>query len=126
MNISIEGNLQRALLQFNEDLPKVLNYLTAEVAHKFADYTKRNYLLGQALHKRTGRTYNSVKFFKKKNMQMGVRPGVGVRGNLNYLNKWIGTEHEFMAPAARSFQNSGRADKVANFIMRQTIRKKGF
>lgn len=109
---------------FGQDLPKVLNYATAEVAKRFADYTKRNYLLGQSLNRVTGETYNSVKFFKQKEMQMGVRPGVGIRGSLNYLNKYIGTSKEFMKPSSNEFKTSGRAEKVLKFILNQTIKRK--
>lgn len=126
MNISIKGSLDEELSKFNQDLPKVLNYITAEVAKKFSDYTRRNYLLGQSLQKRSGETYRSVKFYKKENMEMGVSPGVKVPGSLNYLNKWIGTDRDFMRKSYKSFVQSGRADKTAEYIINQLLRKKGF
>ena len=74
-------------------------------AHNLERVIKSDYLSGQALKKVTGQTYNSVQAFFFRNSVWRVRPGVGVRGNLNYLARWTGTEHEFMQPAFDRVKN---------------------
>lgn len=82
-----------------------------EEAEDFVEYVRSSWLSGQAMQVRTGRTRDSVTPWTNKKGQILVRPGVGIPGTLNYLNRWIGTDKEFMYPAFRSFGTAriGRA-----------------
>lgn len=126
MNIIIDDQLTKPFKRYRKSFDKTLNWITAEVSMDFASYVKYNYLMGQKLKRRTGRTFQSVKFFKIKDKQMGIRPGVGIRGSLNYLGRWTGTRREFMSPALGKFSRAGKATKVANFLLQQQLRKMGF
>ena len=126
MNIIIEDNLTKPLEKYIDSFGPTMNYITAEVAKKYADYTKVNYLMGQALKRQTGETFQSLKFFKMKNLKMGVKPGVGIRGSLNYLNKWIGTDKDFMKPSLAKFENSRRPEKIIKFIIAKRTKQAGF
>ena len=125
MKIIIQDTLSKKLLSFNKRLPNIYNYILAEIAKDFSNYTRVNYLQGQKMKKRTGLTFNSVKFFKEKELKMGVRPGVGVKGNLNYLNKFIGTKYEFFKPSVNAYRKSGIPERIAEDIIRNIIKKKG-
>ena len=126
MRLIIDDQITEPLKEYTESLGPTFNYITAEVSKRLANFTKVNYLMGQKLNRKTGETFQSVKFFKLKNFVMGVKPGVGVRGSLNYLNKWIGTDKEFMAPALKQFEDSRRAEKIMKQIIAKRTAKAGF
>lgn len=101
-------------------LPKTANYIAAAIGEKYAQFVRENYLSGQRLRSRRGITRASVKFFKERRGIFGVRPGVGVRGRLNYLLRFErGTSRAFMRPSWRAFKASKRHHRIA----RETIGK---
>lgn len=100
--IKKDGALKYAI----EHLPKWVTMALGDEAHNLERVIKSDYLSGQALNKITGKTYDSVQAFFFRNTIWRVRPGVGVKGNLNYLARWTGTEHEFMRPAFDSVKDS--------------------
>jgi hypothetical protein len=114
MNVIFNGEAISLFESVADDVPEVMNWVVAEVSLTFAEYIRKTYLRGRAMNYLSGQTYESVKFFKKKDNQMGVRPGVGVRGSLNYLHRFIGTEHEFMQPAYKDWASTNQAGKEAH------------
>jgi len=91
LNIAITledpDNLEREIRELGAgQADKIQNFVVAEVSKDYAEYQKKNYLSGQYLNKRTGGTYDSVKFFKLSDNNFAVRPGAGVSGRLNYLS----------------------------------------
>lgn len=104
--LSIDIKKDGALKYAAEHLAAWVTMALGDEAHNLERVIKGNYLSGQALNKITGKTYDSVQAFFFRNTIWRVRPGVGVRGNLNYLARWTGTEHEFMRPAFDSVKDS--------------------
>lgn len=102
-------------------------YALTEEANEYAEYVKETKLSGNAatkgkakipIRKITGELYNSTRAWtsrakgKNKTRTIYVRPGVNVRGSLNYLVKWCGTPLEFMRPAFREFSRGDRIKKA--------------
>lgn len=103
----IEGDALDRVGRSSALLETWIRSATGDIAHGAGEYIKRGYLIGQALSKRSGLTYGSVKqFYAKREKAWYLRPGVGVRGSLNYLAKWIGTDKEFMKPGFDAYLNS--------------------
>lgn len=125
MKVVLKDTITKPLKTFSKGLPNIYNYILGEVGKDFATYTKVNYLQGQKMKKRTGVLFNSVKFFKEKDLRFGVASGVGVRGSLNYLNKFIGTKHEFFKPAVKAYRKSGSPERITERIVNDILRKKG-
>lgn len=77
---------------------------TGDVANEAGRHIKTRFLRGQALNYITGTTHDSLRqWFIPRDGSWWIRPGVGIPGSLNYLAKWIGTEHEFMQPGFKDF-----------------------
>lgn len=99
-----------------------VQYALRSEADDFTEYVKNSWLSGQAMNRRTGELYNSVKPWTPKgrpkkglfsNVQgVYIRPGVGIPGTLNYLGRYIGTEKEFMIPAFEQFTALGRVQRA--------------
>ena len=73
-----------------EGLKAVAGESLALASFRFAEYVRLNKLSGQSLPKLTGETWDSTRSYlmTKKygaNPAYMVRPGVGIRGSLNYL-----------------------------------------
>ncbi len=115
---SIEGQSD-ILAQISTDrLNAWVQYGESKSADEFADYVKSAKLSGNPMHIRTRELHDSVGSARLKRGKyrgkLVIRPGVGINGCLNYLNKWVGTNLEFMAPAAREFSQSGRIKRNVN------------
>ena len=85
----------------------------------FVDFVKANYLSGQRLDVVTGETREHVgawmqrKLKGKRQSVFFIRPGKGIPGLQNYLERWTGTKHEFMRPAFAAF---GAESKIARAV----------
>lgn len=66
-------------------MPRAGNYMANQIAEQYVGYLKDNYLRGQMFGQRTRDLITSTKFFKVREGIFGVRPGVGIRGSLNYM-----------------------------------------
>lgn len=115
---SIDGQAD-ILAQISSDRLKAwVQYGESKSADEFADYVKSTKLTGNPMHRITGELYGSIGAARQKQGKyrgmLIIRPGVGINGCLNYLNKWVGTRLEFMAPAAREFSQSGRIRRNVN------------
>ena len=95
-----------------------VNWALGNQADKLAEHIKVNYVSGQRINVITGETRNSIaawaqKRSKRKNDNSPtyfVRPGIialdgskPIEGTLNYIGRWVGTSHEFMRPAYKTF-----------------------
>lgn len=99
LDIEIGGDAIGRVRTVRKHLAGWITTATGDIAKEAGDFIKSYYLNGQALEKRTGLTYRSVKqFYVKRESAWYLRPGVGVPGSQNYLARWIGTEKEFMQP----------------------------
>ncbi|OPL13130.1 MAG: hypothetical protein AVO39_10940 [delta proteobacterium MLS_D] len=130
MTVTTEGEVRDKLYEYSKHFPKIKNYMIAEVSKQLAKYEKERYLNGQYLARRTGTTYNSVKFFKMKNGVFGVRPGAGVPGRLNYLNVYVQgydslgrtfPQGNFVRDAAAAYFSSGEPIRIAEGIAQKTL-----
>ena len=112
-----------------EYLPVWINYVLNHDANEFAEYVRGYWISGNAINRVTGETFNSLMPFvpsrkRRKNktdeIYYSVRPGVGIRGNLNFHGRWAKGAyaqfgHEFMRPAFRAFT---AGDKVQKDVIR--------
>ena len=67
---------------------KMSSRILSIMAYEFSEYVKRSKLSGQVLSVRTGKTRESMGFYKLKRSRSPtfvIRPGRGVDGRLNYL-----------------------------------------
>lgn len=120
MRITIKDDIAEKYEVLGDDLKKIYDYGLAEATKDFAETTKVNYLKGQAMKKVTGELYDSVKFLRTKNrpeLSYTATAGVGVKGHLNYLNKYVGTSKEFIQPSFKAWKNRKAINKIleANF-----------
>lgn len=128
MRIVIKDNIAERYEKLGEDLKKIYDYGLAEAAKDYSLFVKDGYLSGNPLKKRTGKTYDSVKFVRTKNVPLlsyTVMVGVGIRGRLNYLHRWIGTDKEFMSPSFEAWKARRSFDKVLEANFEKIAKKKG-
>lgn len=91
-----------------------VRWAVGEESDEFVSYVRTNWLSGQAMNVVTGETRDHVgAYFQKtsgrRRLQTWViRPGVGIPGTQNYLEKWVGTRLEFMRPAFEAFGSENR------------------
>lgn len=104
-------------VKFIDNLLRVENRIANEVSAEFAEYVKTHKLSGQVLGVRTGETRESVKFFKLKSGEFGVRPGSGVPGRLNYLLRFERGTKPFMAPSLQEFVASNQHLRIADRVI---------
>ena len=96
---------------------------------EFVDYVRNYFLSGQRLNAITGTTRDHVdawlqkKTKGKKNQVFLIRPGVGIDGMQNYLERWTGTRHEFMRPAFRMFSAGNRISRRVEENIARQLRK---
>lgn len=105
-------------IQVTEDVLRVIgekrlldwaSYSVRKDSDAFVSFVRVNYLTTQRLNVVTGRTRDHIGTWTKQRKNgkrvhiQTIRPGKGIQGVQNYLEKWAGTEHEFMLPAFRDF-----------------------
>jgi hypothetical protein len=104
LKVEISGDAQERIERARDHIQGWITTFTGDIAQEGSAFIKDRYLRGQALRRLTGETFGSVKqFYVKKTRTWYIRPGVGVRGSLNYLARWIGTDREFMQPGFDRF-----------------------
>ncbi len=105
--VEISGNAARTMEYASKHISGWVFSALGDKTAEFIPFVQDGYLHGQAMRWVTGKTAGSVKMWsgrkRKKEDAWYVRPGVGIRGSLNYLYRWIGTPHEFMAPGFERF-----------------------
>ena len=52
-----------------------------------------------------------------------IRPGKGIPGLQNYLERWTGTKHEFMRPAFSAFGSEARIARAVEENLGRQLRK---
>ena len=106
------GNAGKCLSVSAEELSGWVRSAVGDKSHDFKDFARQHF--NNYMRTITGQTVNSINTWTPKTRRRGseldttqwyVRPGVGIRGRLNYLAKWIGTEKEFMRPMYNSWVN---------------------
>lgn len=109
-------------------------YALNDEAWDFARHVRDQWLNGRAMNRRTGETADSVLPWspvrRKSQMSLSqrvgsvyVRPGVGIQGSLNYLNRYVGTSREFMIPAFQRWQANGRITKAVDDNIDKMLKK---
>lgn len=130
MLVTTQGNVALNLQEVAKEFPSLTNYIVSEVSKGLAKFQKEGYLRGQYLNKKSGETYDSVRFFKMQNGVFGVRPGSGVVGRLNYLNVFVrGSDSrgrtfpqgDFITDSARAFFASKEVTKISGAIIQEYL-----
>lgn len=124
-NAIIENTASEGIDGIQSSMPGIGNFIVNQISEDFAQFVRDNYLSGQVLGVRTGETRESTRFFKSQPGVFGVRPGVGVRGSLNYLNRFERGALPFMGPAYRAYTSSGEPERIGNRIMGAIIDREG-
>lgn len=113
IKITVTGNAGDQVERLRKKLPTWVRHGLGDYAHDFSYYIRQSWLHGKALQYVTGTTAYSVKaFYDRKTRSWYIRPGVGIRGSLNYLARWIGTPHEFMKPGFTAYSSAHKITDV--------------
>ena len=100
-----------------------------EESDTFVDFVRKNYLSGQRLDVITGETRDHVGAWMQKKLKgkrqsvFVIRPGKGINGLQNYLERWTGTRHEFMRPAFAAFGSEAKIARAIEENIGRMIRK---
>ena len=100
-----------------------------EQSDEFVDYVRKTRLSGQSMKVLTGETRDHIgawmqrKLRGKKESVFVIRPGKGIDGLQNYLERWTGTKHEFMRPAFAAFGAENRIARAVESNIEKMIRK---
>jgi len=110
LRIDIDKEIGKRITRLGGSLPAIMDFSMGDVAQDMAAHIRETFLNGKALGKRTGETEGSVRHYNARKGVSGhyVDFGVGVKGHLNYLHRWTGTDREFMGPGAASYEATGR------------------
>ena len=127
MKIVITGDAFKDYQGLEKDFDKIFDYGLYKSAEDYATYVKEKYLSGQAMNYRTGELYKSVKYLKDSEMTHSyvVMAGVGIAGHLNYLNRYVGTNKEFIKPAFKDWQSQKRAFNIMESNFDKIAKNKG-
>lgn len=93
----------------HERLQSWVQWSLGDISDDFIAHVRTHYLSGQRLNVVSGQTRDHIGAWiqrKVNGRRAGVnviRPGKGIDGLQNYLERWTGTRHEFMRPAFESF-----------------------
>jgi hypothetical protein len=146
-----DEELIRDLKQFERDFPKVLDSVLRYEANKFVSHVRKNYLSGQMLRKRSGKTQKDVKVRRTKGRQhsfvvLGPRlshiyehPGGAnikpktkkalrftVGGKDIYAKRVHLARKPFMSTAAGTFNFDGAISEAESKIVDRELKKRGF
>lgn len=125
LQIEIDKEIGERIEALGGSLPKIADYSAGIVADDMATFIRDTFLKGKALAYRSGRTHKSVQAYKAKfgNQGIYVDFGRGVRGHLNYIHKWTGTNKEFMGPGKAAYEASGKWEKLVEQNLERMQRK---
>lgn len=128
MRIVIHDDITKDFEALGDDLKNIYEYGLAEASKNYATFVKSGYLTGQSMAKRTGTLFESVKFLRTKGrpeLSYSVMPGVGVKGHLNYLTRYIGTEKEFMKPSFERWKSKKEAIRIIEDNFQKVAKERG-
>lgn len=128
MRIVIKDKITDDYEKLGKDLQSIYDYGLAEASKNYALFVKIGYLTGNPMKRRTGELFKSVKFIRTKGkpeLSYTVVPGVGIRGHLNYLNRYVGTDKEFMKPSFKSWKNRKVIDQILENNFNKIAKSKG-
>ena len=133
LSITDDGTIQTVsekLLGISQDrLMAWIRWALGVESDEFVDFVRKNYLSGQSLDVVTGETRDHVgawmqkKFRGTRQSVFVIRPGKGIKGLQNYLERWTGTRHEFMRPAFAAFGAESRMAQAVEENIGKQLRK---
>ncbi len=124
MKIEVSGNAQENFQYVQKHLAKWITSAVGDKAHDFRNYSKDTF--EQYLTNRTGETRESIQaWIPKRNLKAQkaewyIRPGVRIKGMLNYLYKWVGSEKDFMG---NSFERWIRTANLDTYTAKEVERR---
>lgn len=118
MNVKYSGDAPERVKRLSIEFSGWITKATGDIAKNAIAYIKSNFLHGRAMNKITGELEGSIKQWRdKREGAWYFRPGVGISGSLNYLTRYIGTEHEFMVPGWEEYQlKNNITDYLADYV----------
>ena len=117
MKIEVSGNAKENFQYTKDHLNKWLISAIGDKAHEYKSYVKGSF--EQYLTNRTGETRDSIQAWipkrnlKTKKAEWYIRPGVRIKGMLNYLYKWVNTDKDFMGNSFEKWYKTARIDNYA-------------
>ncbi|MFZ7132252.1 MAG: hypothetical protein ACOWWR_07835, partial [Eubacteriales bacterium] len=126
--ITIKDTVAVDYEKLGDDLKNIYDYGLAEAAKNYALFVKIGYLTGNPMAKQTGELFKSVKFLRTTNqpdLSYTVMPGVNIRGHLNYLNRYVKTEKEFMAPSFKAWKDRKTINQILESNFEKIAKQKG-
>ena len=118
MKIEVSGNAKENFQYTQNHLEKWLISAVGDKAHEYKSYVVGSF--EQYLTNRTGETRSSIQAWipkrniKKKLAEWYIRPGVRIKGMLNYLYKWVGTDKDFMGGSFEKWSKNAQIDEYAD------------
>lgn len=97
-----------------------VRWAVGQESDKLIKFIRENYVSGQRIDVITGEIRDHIGTWiqRKRNgksvVVQVIRPGKGIQGTHNFVGRWTGTWHEFMAPALADFGGSARFVKAIN------------
>ncbi len=85
LSLNLRRTKDEGLKDVVRRMPRAGNFMANQIAEQYVEYLRDNYLRGQMFGQRTRDLLRSTKFFKVKPGVFGVRPGVGIKGLLNFM-----------------------------------------
>lgn len=100
------------LAEMQAQMPGIGGLMVSAISRKFATYVRQTVFSGQVFKRITGVTRKSTRHHRMKKGMWAIRPGMGVDGHLNYLNRFERGERPFMAPSFEAFKGSGQPGQI--------------
>jgi hypothetical protein len=87
-----------------------------------AKWIAATYLHGKAMNRITGTTiaHFGVRWSRRYKAYL-LAPGYKIRGNQNYLARYVGTKHEFVRPGFEAYFGSHNITETLEQVIRKTM-----
>lgn len=94
-----QSEYERWSRKVRQNLQYQVNGELGEYGDEMARWISEHYLHGQAMRRITGTTIKAfgVRWSRREKAYV-LSPGYGVQGSQAYLNRYVGTKHEFVRP----------------------------
>ena len=103
-------------LQYN------LNGFLGKAGNEAAAWISATYLHGKAMKRITGTTIGHFGVrWSKRYKSFLLAPGFHIKGNQNYLAKYVGTKHEFVRPGFEAYFSRNNITPKLEAVIQKTL-----